>query len=53
MKRHKTVNQYITNHKQWEDALKKLRGIILKTKLITEKRVIAEKQANPIQAAGT
>ena len=33
MKRHKTVNEYIKSNKQWGDALKKLRNIIIKTKL--------------------
>jgi len=33
MKRHKTVNEYITSNKRWEEAVNKLRGIVLKTAL--------------------
>jgi uncharacterized protein YdeI (YjbR/CyaY-like superfamily) len=33
VKRHKTVNQFITSNKQWGDALKKLRSILIKTQL--------------------
>ena len=33
MKRHKTVNQFVTSNKQWGNALKKLRSILIKTQL--------------------
>jgi uncharacterized protein YdeI (YjbR/CyaY-like superfamily) len=33
MKSHKTVNQFITSNKQWGEALKKLRSILIKTQL--------------------
>lgn len=33
MKRHKTVNEYITSNAQWGDALKKIRSIIIKSEL--------------------
>ena len=33
MKKHNTVGDYISANKQWSDALKKLRKIILRTEL--------------------
>ncbi len=33
MERYKSVNEYISSHKEWSDALKKLRIIILNTEL--------------------